>query len=534
MNDLIKNEFFYIDSNNIRDIESGMYGYSISLNDNSLKLSTSYEDNILSGQYIKITKDENNQIFIETDDLSSYYIFYYKNDSFWAVSNSFFTMIEKLKEYQFELTLDKNSINTLMQSAIRTYCMYDTFISEIKIVPAFYNIKLSRHIMEFIEKKHEIDAVDIDSEEGMSIIDNWISKWQNIMYNLVSSGTWTQIDVTGGFDSRTILSLLYSSGADLSAENVNIYSKEEGVYEDDFDIATKVVGHLGLKITNKKSPIQQDEFTGEQQYEIMKNYYMGFHKEGGYVTSRYQQPTIHFSGINGELVRGNYVFSDYYVCSMFMSSNPIVNFKDVYMNYVEQMTRLRKIFDSDFVAGQIMNVSTMCRSHFGMTVYSDLLSNTYSLNPFNDKDLLRIHIPDGYDKNMIYAMIIERTTPTLFDIKFNNGVSFKHNVIDKVKEISAKYPFNKTEMKQHTVIVENANEFVPDETVTKSRNELTYDKFVEGKQEFIDVMTKLNDRNYASQLYKFVNRNWLNNNSYYGNKLLNTCAAVIETIESIK
>ena len=540
MNDLIKNEFFYIDSNNLKEVKDALYGYTISLTDNVLKLAPSYGDNILSGQYIKITKDDDEQIFIETDDLSSYYIYYYKNESFWALSNSFFMLLEKLKENNIELTFDKIAIDTLMQSSMRTYNMYDTFVAEVKIVPVFYNIKLTRHTMEFVYKYYDIDTIDIDSPEGMSTIDNWIAKWQNIIYNLVSSGVWTQIDLSGGFDSRTIFSLVYSSGADLSADNVDIFSKNQGNkalldhWANDFEIATEITEMLGLKVTNKKSPIKQEYFTGEQQYEILKNYYMGVHKEGYYTLKHYEKPTIHFGGINGELVRGDNTYSDDFICKTYLATNPIRNSIEVSMNYIDQMNRLRKTFENDFVAAQVSNIATLCKSHFGMTIYSKLLSNIYSLSPFNDIDLLKIHIPDGYDKKMIYAMIIERTTPILLNIMYTNNRTFGNGVIEKVKEISAKYPLPEKNIQHYEVVIENTNDFVPEEKDNKTGNEVLYDKFVEGKQTFIETMSKLFDRNYAIQLYDYANKYWLDKNSYFGNKWINSCVAVIETTNAIK
>ena len=101
MNELIKNNFFIIDSNNLEKIQSIMYGFSISkkglLTNNYYRKLGHYEEPGPDGIYIMIRKI-GEEIKINQDFYGSFGLYIYENEStgFFALSNSFLLLEEYL------------------------------------------------------------------------------------------------------------------------------------------------------------------------------------------------------------------------------------------------------------------------------------------------------------------------------------------------------------------------------------------------------------------------------------------------------
>ena len=98
---LVDDNFFIIDSNNLENVKSHMYGYSISmdgiLTDNYYKLLDEYREPTPLGVYIMIRKNKN-EIIINQDFYGSFgiYIFESKDHNYFAISNSFLFLEEYL------------------------------------------------------------------------------------------------------------------------------------------------------------------------------------------------------------------------------------------------------------------------------------------------------------------------------------------------------------------------------------------------------------------------------------------------------
>lgn len=547
MNNIINDNFFYIDSNNVNEIKDRLYGYIIVNKNNKINLLSSVDDldihanNILNGEYIFIKKDQNN-INIYCDDFSTFYIYYYQGQNFFAISNSFYILLENLKKKDISnniiLTPNKIVIDEYIQSGLRTYAIYDTLIKEINIVPIFTNIKISNNHIHFIKKEIELDYINILSREGIFILDKWIDKYANIIHSLLNTNYQTQIDLSGGFDSRVIFSLIHYSNIDWNKDNIHIYSKigdNKGMIKhlsNDYDIATEIVNKLNLKIdTNKNYNIQSVGYSGQQMYSLLKNIFMGVHKEGYYCCKNYNEPFLHFGGINGEIIRGAYTDLDE-IKKYFLSVNPIRNSVEVYNKLNNDFNNILRESSSRYSALQKMYLATLSKSHFGMSIYNAFIANMYNLSPFNDKDLLRLHIPDGYKKDLLFALIIYRTTPELFDIKFTNDKDFDDNVKAVCIEISNKYPKQQINFTNNDIFIQDAYKYNYEiEKDNLVGDDILYQVFKENKDLFINEMSKLFDKEYAIKLYDYADQFYLNKDNFYPNKWITCLTSIIEVFK---
>jgi hypothetical protein len=152
MNELIKKNFFIIDSNNLKEIKSIMYGFSVSLKgiltNNYYKKIGYSEDPEPQGVYIMIRKI-GDEIRISQDFSGSFglYIYENKNTGYFALSNSFLLLEEYLIGKE-NFTLNKDFSDNLVISDLCTPSIYETMINEIIQIPTNAFIVLN------IKKKH--------------------------------------------------------------------------------------------------------------------------------------------------------------------------------------------------------------------------------------------------------------------------------------------------------------------------------------------------------------------------------------------
>ena len=538
MNNILDDYFFFIDSNNFDMVESRCYGYSISKKDNELIFNDYNCNNTICGSYIHIKK-EKDKIHIVSDDISSLYIFYYIDDSYYAISNSFYKLCEELKYNGKHISINKVFIEQYLQSALHVQSLFNTLINEIHILPIFTDIELTKETCKFIKKDINMQSIDIDSKEGSDIINNWINKWASIIYSFSTLNFPFQIDLSGGFDSRVIFSLSKYSGIDLNGDNIKIYSKigkTKGLIQhlgDDYDIANKIANTLKFQLNKKfKNGLSISKYSSKEQYEILKNCYMGFHKEG-YLSINFNNiPTIHLGGVNGEMIRGS-LPSEEDLKTRF-NSNPIKKSDNVLNEFYKDLSLLENESKTYFEALTKFFFNNQARTHFGMSIYNDYIKNTYLISPFNDKELLKLGFKDGVDKNLIFAIIIYKCCPEIFNIDFAHNKCFNEKTKTLAKEISNKYPLKQNIVK-YNINKQSLYKHIENQNSNDSSNGeyVLYQIFKENKELFINKFGELFDTDYAEKIYQHANNFYLNKDNFYPNTWIVCLTSIIEVFKII-
>lgn len=257
-NNKLNDYFFTFDSDNFDKIETKLYGYSITKHGGKITISNS-TNGIIGGCYILIEKTED-KITIKQDDLSSLYLYYYTENGYWAIGNSFYDLCRLLVSRGKKLTIRDLYIDQYIHQPLHVYSCNRSMVNEIKIMKCFSEMQLTRNTLNIIEKNAEFESIDIFTKEGIGLIDNWIDKWCCVIKSVCDNDINTQIDLSGGFDSRTIFSLANYAGVDFNKSNVNVYSKigkTRGMIEhleDDYQIAEKISEKLNF-ILNLRNDI---------------------------------------------------------------------------------------------------------------------------------------------------------------------------------------------------------------------------------------------------------------------------------------
>jgi hypothetical protein len=536
MKEYINENFFYIDSLNLDKVNSKLYGFCVTRKDNKISLINN-ENEEINGCYINVKKN-NKDILITTDDFSSLYIFYYIKDNFFALSNSFYILLENLKKNNKEISINKEFILQYIQSPLHSHSLYGTMINEIKILPFGKNIKISNNKIEFIDKNIKLQTISICSKEGINIINTWLNKWINIIKAIQLSKSNIEIDLSGGYDSRITFCLNYATGINLNNENIKIYSKigqNKGMIDhlmDDYDIAEKITNTLGFNLNNQLKPISKANYYSKfEQYDLLKYTFFGLHKSGYNCVAKYNYPKFHFGGLNGEVIRGSLPNLDEKTIKNRLTRSPIKNDLSIINNFYKDISLLEKNNISKFAALTEFFLTTQCRSHFGLSIFNSYIANIFTLSPFNDKELLKLYVPDEYDKNLIFAIIIYKTCPKIFNIPFTNNSHFSEKTKQKAIELSNKYKFNFIDENLELIDLDKLYKDKENKYDKQYGYDVAYEVFTQNKDLFINKFGELFDNDYATKLYKYADDFYLNKDNFMQNLWINCLTSIIEVFK---
>lgn len=533
MNNKLSDYFFAFDSDSFDETKTKLYGYTISKENNKISFSDKTE-NIIGGCYILVEK-QNDAITIKQDELSSLYLYYYKEDGYWAVGNSFYDLCRLLVEKRKHITVRNLYIDQYIHQAMKVFSRTRSMVEEIRIMECFSEMRLTKDNLEITKHDEKLNYIDINSKEGIGLIDEWIDKWGSIFKTAYDSGVNMQIDLSGGFDSRVTFSIANYAGIDLAADNVNIFSKIGGSLgmirhlDDDYQIAEQIAERLGFELNKNTKTFGRKTIPNgsETQYEILRNLFMFTHKEGYLCIGVKSEPSVKVGGVNGELVRrafGWVTNENRHAQDPFRFSQDVID--EHYRDLSELESQTKSIIERDM----IFALETECKSHFGCSMYNNFLANTFVISPFNDKSLLKLNI-DGIDPSVIFAIIIYRTTPEIFDIDFSSGRSFSDEVKAKAIELCEKYPKDKKTFDYDCEFNHTLTKPFDTESDGKNGEHVLFDTFIENRDVFVNYISGVWGEEYANKIYDYAKDFYLNKDNFFPNKWIVVLTSVIELLK---
>ena len=204
------------------------------------------------------------------------------------------------------ITFNKNFADDLILSIYCAASLHETLINEI--------IKLDSNafiIINIKEKNFKIDYIDylentipLESIEGLKIIDEWADKWGYIYRSLKKKTNNMSSDLSGGFDSRALISILISSGLDLN--DTLIFSSKDNFKDHpiDFKIAKNISSKLGFELN--KFRLDDNNMMYNIKDALICSLYskLGFSKISGFNNRFFIKPRFYFTGCGGEVIRG--------------------------------------------------------------------------------------------------------------------------------------------------------------------------------------------------------------------------------------
>ena len=84
----------------------------------------------------------------------------------------------------------------------------------------------------------------------MEIIDKWVDKWSYILHSLKKQTNNIKLDLSGGFDTRSVLAILLNSGIDMNEIYINYKNDTLYTHGQEFKIASIISFKFGFKLND--------------------------------------------------------------------------------------------------------------------------------------------------------------------------------------------------------------------------------------------------------------------------------------------
>lgn len=525
-NKLIKENFFVIDSNNLKKVKSHMYGYSISkegiLTDNYYKKIGYYNNPDPQGAYVLIRK-KGNEIKLFQDFYGSYGLYIYRNENteYFAISNSFLLLEEYLINKQ-NISINEDFADSFITSKLCTPTIYETMIKEITTLPsnAVISIKIStrEYKLYFIDYKE--NSVPIESEEGIKIIDKWVDKWGFIFRSLQKKTNNFSFDLSGGYDTRTLLSILISSGVDINKIKIHTAKDNRNPdHKEDFKIANNISAVFGLKLNEYN--LDKQSIIWSTQNSLFCSLYskLGFHKEFYFKTAFYKKPRFIFTGQGGENIRG-YPGSPYkkYLERISFQGKQIKGYKEKFYNSTMRLCKRsidiikkEKNYKNNYELSSALYSKGRTRYHYGKAAVEGFISNIYLIQPLIDPDIKKIKYEiNGNLPHDLIAFIYFRFAHDLIYFPIQGNRTLNKKSIKKAEKLNSmiKPYIIKTSFNKNFFIDDIRKSPVTGSNINKNADDYLKELF--HSSQFIKKINKI----YNNDVYEWVMKQSKNTNFF--------------------
>jgi len=509
-NKLIEENFFIIDSNNLDNISSHMFGFSVTKNgiltDNYYKQLGYYEEPEPQGVFIMI-RILGNQIRITQDFHGSYGIYLYENKEtgYFALSNSFLLLENYLVDKE-NITFNKDFADNLIITLTYSSSIYETLIKEIIKIPYNAIIIINRQTrkLKFNYINYKEKSVPFESKEGLKIIDKWIDKWGYIIRSIIKKTNNIYFDLSGGFDTRTLLSIVLSSGIDIN--NMSVRSIEDNVHGHDEDL--KIAKNISTKFGFRINHLNLDKNFTKWDYKdsIISTLYtkLGFHKEFYIKKGFFDKPRFAFSGGGGEYIRGapNFPISKFiealsskgirikgHAKEFYNSSFKLINRSIEYM-------KKENICDNNEYEISSSLYSMSLKNHFGKLAVEGFIANIYFIQPLIDPDLMKIkfNLSEENSHDLISYLYV-RFAHDLINFPFQGNRTLSQRSIIKAEKLNNILPTFKNKQDYSINFFLDDKKKSPVIKNKKNKNPVEYLKRLFESKEFIKIINKLYDNN---------------------------------------
>ena len=458
----LKEHFFIIDSENLKEVQSRLYGFYIDEN------RVIFPENIDCYETMEVTGigsydliiRESDQIRILQDALGSQGIYLFQDKEYFALSNSELFLMEYLKENNRTVSLNRDYACHLIPEDLAVYACTETIANEISLLERDSVVTIS-----IPDKQMVINRIDgnenslpIDTEEGIANLDQWMKRWGTIIRNIYASGGDIEIDLSGGFDSR--MSILIALNAGIGLDDVMVRSLDDGLFchDDDFRIASMIAKTYGFNLNDNTVFRFQDIPIKMSDIISISLYTKGMaHKQMYYKTAWHDRPKYRLTGAGGEnrrhdkahrqpadIMNAGFKKVDRFF-SHAMKEEAREAEKRVLSRTDQDVKRaLEKVDNPEAEISRRMLMDSWWRYHFGNDMFECLLANEIKLLPLLDPDLMKLKRSGARgDDDLLMALILVRYGAEMVGIPFEGGRSISEETISYARELCEKYPWKR-------------------------------------------------------------------------------------------
>lgn len=452
----LDDEFFIVDSRHLDSVNSKLYGFTligaeIIQNEN---MDANFTPSPV-GAYVFVKKT-GDKIIISQDFNGSYGIYLYENENEFIISNSFFKLVNYVKE-DYTITLNKEYADAFIAADFCSLIYEETLVNEIRLLPKNYelSIEIPSKKINFNEINYNENTISLDSKEGMDILDSWFNRWIKIIRSIKKRSNNFTFDLSGGFDSRLMLTLMLSSNINLN--DIHINSINDSRHEEDYEIASSIADTFGFELNREIKTNKQDTTMSNM---ILNSFYtkLGVHKQFYFRYFYNIDPEYNFTGYGGECLRFHWRFTVEEFISLFSNkgrvkseklSKPTQNILERSFSKLNENPNFR---NNPIGLPDVSFREVLCVNHFGRGTVENYLINSFNLSPLLDPDLHKLRLNDDNcdDKNLLISVIFSRYCPKLLEFKIEKNRNIEQSTIEYAKKLNEKYPFKKINLEYIT------------------------------------------------------------------------------------
>ena len=449
MKDFIEDNFFIITPDNLGQVTSRIYGYA--WEGDQIYLNSALNSQLsegADGTFISIASS-NGLIKIDQSFFSPG-LHYFRHNDWFAISNSFFYLLEYLLG-KFPLTFN-DDYATWYQANTGAYFQYEeTMIKEINTLPKSYLavIDKAEKRLDFVRKKQR-PRLALNSPEGTGLLDAWQIKWSRRIAQM-QRGCSVEASLSGGFDSRAALAIFNSPFIDLNSPHIRFasYGGEQHTFKEDLAVATAIAQRYGFRLNIIDPKAEQTNLAPEMAMKISFLCKLGFHSHFNFRNKYVQNTLFRVGGNGGEVLRGyweedvqNFVSTKSRYCRM-KSLDAADSSRKIIVRSLAGIRRDYGIQDeNDGQAVHLLLENGYLQNHFARYSYEHFLYGKVTLTPLIDPDLHSLDPLAGgnRDRNLFMALIYTRYLPEILDIPLDSGKAIAPATMALAKAINEKYP----------------------------------------------------------------------------------------------
>lgn len=454
---LAASQFFVLDSTNLELASNRLYGFAIAggriiQNEDLLK---NPEIRLNGGGTYVCIRVKKDSIILEQDIDGSYGIYLFRKGKYFALSNSFWKLVEFVKN-KYPLSLNDDYAAALIVSPLSSRAYSQTLIKEIEMIPrnTYISIDKVTKTLTIQNMKINDNSIALESIEAFTIMDDWYGRWTQLLRTLKNQTDNIVIDLSGGFDSR--VAFLIALGANIDLNRVRVHSTNDRLHthEEDYEIASSIAQHFGFQL-NKELHTPQFFFKEPETVRSISHYVKsGFHKQMYWKFGFMMEPRFSFGGKGGEIINGHGMFGvnngGYFIENETnRSKNFSYSFKKpvfhIMENLIDHICNVYNVKEDCPYITLLLYRDTISRHHFGKSNVESLFSNVFSLDPLMDPELrkLKINSPLCQDTKLLMAVLLARYCPDLLEFPFQGGRFISRETISYAKSLNEKNPFVK-------------------------------------------------------------------------------------------
>lgn len=376
---------------------------------------------INEGRFCLVQQNGDGSVLARTDSMGQDILYYYTNQRQWGISNSFLMLAKHLKENGINLSADVDSmrLGLIPRTIVHSPICADTYIREIKILPADRYIKINgigdNLAIELIKCGDLGNSGFVGKEEYVETLTSFATKAgersQALLRYFVDR---VKVDITGGQDSRLVLSLIAASNHNLS--EINFHSNRR--YEADFSAASGIAKELGFYIRNQPFPLSRTSV--ENTYELWKLGNAATYLPVYPPLGCQPQDALHFHGACGECYRDYY---NYRAVDFAHKIADITMDRDLGLAFNRKLAKAFGEMDEDMAAPESMMIHYRhfrSRFHFGRSTYRSLTGIVIS--PLASPELIKATkflSAEARTRSQLALDIILLTCPKLSKLPFD-------------------------------------------------------------------------------------------------------------------